>query len=63
MNTHHEAADANQKAVADIFANKPTPVDVMQKASAVEALLAIDINLGRIADCMEALVKLARKVP
>jgi hypothetical protein len=63
-NEHHKAADANQKAVGDHYAgSKQVTAEIMQRASAVEALLAIDMNLGRIADSMEALVVLARKVP
>ena len=63
-NEHHRAADANQKQVADNFARRTqVQIEVLQRAAATEALLAIDMNLGRIADCMEALVTLASKVP
>lgn len=63
-NAHHRAADGNQASVADHYkGDRQVPASVMQTAAGVEALLAIDMNLGRIADSLEALVQLARKVP
>jgi hypothetical protein len=60
-NAHHQAADANQTIIKDNFSGaKSVPVTTLQGAAGIEALLAVDMNLGRIADALEILVALAK---